>query len=396
MTSRPPALAGLPLLEDLPPLKGKKVLVRTDFNAPLTKGPDGTVRVADTYRITSALPTLRWLLDQGAHVTACSHLGRPANDSYDERYVMTPIRRVLDELCPQVTLLENLRFSAGEAANDPAFVSDLMDSFDAYVNEAFGVSHRAHGSVVGPPASLPSAAGRELAHEVEILGGLFHKPARPFVAVVGGAKVADKLGVLEALAPQVDTLAIGGAMAYTFLVAAGHKVGNSLVDESHLDQCRRLLDAGVKILLPSDSVALPSEQPFGAGEDGAGAMAATTFDDDIAEGFVGLDIGAKSAKSFAAAIADAKTVLWNGPLGVVEDSRFVAGTRTVAQAVADCGGFTVVGGGDSVSAIEHLGLGEKINFLSTGGGAALEFMEFGDLPGLKALRNAPNAPKGTR
>lgn len=370
------------------------MLVRADFNVPLRALSDGTMAVDDPYRINASLPTLRFLLDSGAHVTAASHLGRPKDDSFDPQFCMDPVRAVLDDLCPEVDLLENLRFSKGETCNDPTFVAALIDGFDAYVNEAFGVSHRAHASVIGPPATLPSAAGRELAHEIEVLGGLLHAPARPFVAIVGGAKVADKIGILQALASTVDVLAIGGAMAYTFLAASGVRVGDSLVDRSRLDECVALLGSGVEVVLPCDSLALRTGAPYGAGCDESDPPLTCTG--DIPDGFVGLDIGPQSAARLNVALKGAATVLWNGPLGVVEDSRFASGTVTVARAVAACDGFTVVGGGDSVSAIEHLGLGSKISFLSTGGGAALEFMEYGDLPGLAALRSARNAPRGQR
>ncbi|HVX21656.1 MAG TPA: phosphoglycerate kinase [Acidimicrobiales bacterium] len=386
--TRPAPLRGLPLLEDLPPVAGRRVLVRVDFNVPLRRDPDGSRTVDDDFRIRAALPTLRWLLDQGAEVTACSHLGDPKGGP-DPALDMAPVRDRLQQLCPGVALLENLRFSPGEKANDPAFVDALVDGHDAYVNDAFGVAHRRHASVVGPPTRLPSAAGRRLAREVEVLGGLLGEPARPFVAVVGGAKVADKLGVLQALAAKVDVLAVGGAMAFTFLVAQGHDVGASLVDPDRVEDCRRLLQSGTRVLLPTDVVALEPCGTFGpAGRDGAAKVVGT----DLQPGWTGLDVGPATAETFAEAVAGARTVLWNGPLGVVEDDRFAGGTRRVAQAVADCPGFTVVGGGDSASALDHLGLSDKISFLSTGGGASLKLVECGDLPGLAALRGAVNAP----
>jgi phosphoglycerate kinase len=382
-TDRPEQLRGLPLLEDLPDVSGRRVLVRVDFNVPLEERA-GTPVVADDFRIRTALPTLRWLVDHGATVTACSHLGRPP-DAPDPRWDMAPVRAALDALLPGVTLLDNLRFYPGEKHNDPAFVDSLVEGQDAYVNEAFSVAHRAHASVVGPPRRLPSAAGRQLAREVEVLGGLLRDPVRPFVAVVGGAKVADKLGVLEALSTKVDLLAIGGAMAFTFLVAAGHDVGDSIVDRDHVEECRRLLSSGARLLLPTDVVAMDAGDPPGAQP--------KTVGQDIPEGWRGLDVGPDTAAAFAEAISTAGTVLWNGPLGVVEDERFAAGTRRVAEAVAACPGFTVVGGGDSVSALDHLGLSNRVGFLSTGGGASLELVEKGDLPGLAALRAASNAPR---
>ncbi len=381
----------LPVLEDLPDLDGRAVLVRADFNVPLAEDHDGERVVADDFRIRTALPTLRWLEEQGARVTVCSHLGRPEGRP-DPRWTMEPVRRRLGELCLGVSLGENLRFSPGEKANDPKFVDDLVRGFDCYVNEAFGVSHRAHASVVGPPARLPSAAGRRLAREVEILGLLLDSPARPFVAVVGGAKVADKLGVLEALARQVDVLAVGGAMAFTFLAAMGHEVGCSIVDVRRIEQCRKLLHSGATVLLPTDVVALEPGGTFGP--EATGPRGDTKIlGQELPDGWQGLDIGPETADAFAEAIGTAGTVLWNGPLGVVEDERFAAGTRRVADAVATAPGFTVVGGGDSAKALEQLGLSERVDFLSTGGGASLEFVEHGDLPGLAALRSASNAPR---
>lgn len=399
--TQPALLRGLPLLEDLPPVEGRKILVRTDFNVPLAEDGAGGCVVADDFRIRMALPTLTWLQERGAAVTACSHLGRPSGKA-DPRWAMDPVRERLEALCPGVALTENLRFFPGEQANDPAFVAQLIDGFDGYVDEAFGVAHRCHASVVGPPAFLPSAAGRCLAREVEVLGRLLDEPARPFVAVVGGSKVADKLGVLRALAERVDVLALGGAMAYTFLAAMGHDVGDSLVDLDRIEDCRRLLACTeVTILLPLDSVALEPGAVFGEGApggcdgaDGDLPAAAKVVGRDMPVGWRGVDIGPETAASFATAIAAAGTVLWNGPLGVVEDERFATGTRQVAEAVAACPGFTVVGGGDSARALDHLGLADRIDFVSTGGGASLELVKLGDLPGLAALRGAPNAPGG--
>lgn len=288
--------------------------------------------------------------------------------------------------------MENLRFSPGEKHDDPAFVDELVRGQDAYVNEAFSASHRAHASIVGPPSRLPSAAGMELSREVEVLGGLRDTPVPPFVAVVGGAKVADKLGVLGALAERVDVLAVGGAMAFTFLAASGHRVGASIVDEAHLDACARLLSSGATIILPTDVVALTPDGTLDTSGEGTGAGELALVAQDVPDGWRGCDIGPDTAAAFARAISGAATVLWNGPLGVVEDERFAGGTRTVAEAVASSQAFTVVGGGDSVSALDHLGLAGRIDFLSTGGGASLEFLEKGDLPGLAALRAAPNAP----
>jgi phosphoglycerate kinase len=384
----------IPVLEDLPSLKGKSVLLRADFNEPIVEDADGTRRVADDFRIRATLPTINWLIEHGARVTACSHLGRPKGKP-DPRYDMAPVRDRLNELVPGVELLENLRFDPGEEANTPEFVDRLISGHDVYVNDAFGSSHRAHASIVGPPARLPSAAGRLLAREAEVLTELLEEPNRPFVAIIGGAKVADKLGVLHALAQKVDTLIVGGGMSYTFLVAQGRKVADSLIDADHVKDCAELLEKhGTKIVLPTDLVALSpggqicvygdsQHQPTGTLE---------VFAGDIPDGWEGLDMGPNTRAADAAVIASAGTVLWNGPFGVFEDPRFSLGTRAIAEAVAACGGFTVVGGGDTVSAIDAYGVEESIDHVSSGGGASLEFIEFGDLPGLAALRNASNNP----
>jgi len=388
-------LRGIPLLEDLPDLDGKRVLVRVDFNVPLHIGVRGKATVADDFRITAALPTLRWLQDEGAEVVAASHLGRPPG-APDPRWEMDPVRERLQVLCPGIGLTENLRFDPGEKANDPAFVQRLIRGFDAYVDEAFGAAHRAHASIVGPPQFLPSAAGLRFAKEVEVLGGLLENPPRPFVAVVGGAKVADKLDVLKVLATKVDTLVVGGGMAFTFLAARGQHVGSSLFDEAHLQECRELLGSGVQILLPTDTRALEPGGTFGPPSDGHGPRGSVkVIEGDLPDGWTGLDIGPDTAATFAEVVAGAGTVLWNGPLGAFEDRRFAGGTRIVAEAVAHSPGFTVVGGGDSVSALDELGLADKVDFVSTGGGASLSFIETeGHLPGVDALRQAPNAPRG--
>lgn len=384
-------MAGLPLLEDLPPLKGRKVLVRADFNVPLLwHGDDGVAEVADDFRIRSVLPTLEWLRAQGASVTACTHLGRPKG-KVDPRFDVAPVRSRLEELAPGVGLLENLRFDPGEESGDPRFVDKLVEGFDAYVNDAFGSSHRAHASIVGPPARLPSAAGRLLAREVEVLGGLLTGPERPFVAVVGGAKVADKLGVLRSLLEKVDTLIVGGGMSYTFLAAQGHPVGRSLLDRGSLEDCRKMVDdARARLVLPRDLVALGSGGAVGQGKDGTGEAAVVSL--DVPDDAEGVDIGPKTREEFAQVLKGARTVFWNGPVGAFEDDRFDAGTRAVAEALVGSGAFTVVGGGDTVSALDKFGLAEQVSFVSTGGGASLELLEHGDLPGLQALREAANAP----
>ncbi|CAA9217800.1 MAG: Phosphoglycerate kinase [uncultured Acidimicrobiales bacterium] len=383
----------LPLLEDLPPLDGRRVLVRADFNVPLRAVPPegeavGTRRITDDLRIQAALPTLRWLQDQGASVTACTHLGRPKGKP-DERYSLQPVRERLAELAPGVELLENLRFDAGEEANDPAFVARLVEGMDAYVDDAFGAAHRAHASIVGPPLTLPSAAGRLLAREVEVLGGLREDPRRPFVAILGGAKVSDKLGVIQALLGVADRVVVGGGMCFTFLAARGHRTGSSLLEADQVDTCRALLEEhGERIVVPHDLTALG---PGGAiGDPGAGGEV-RQIGADVPDGWMGLDIGPGTAGAFIDVIDEARTVLWNGPMGVFEDPRFAAGTRAVAEAVAGARAFTVVGGGDSAAAVAQLGLAADIDHVSTGGGASLELLEQGDLPGLAALRAAPNA-----
>ena len=388
MAERPAALRGLPLLEDLGPLEGKRVLVRTDFNVPVEDTPQGRV-IRDDLRIRATVPTLEWLVAEGAEVVCASHMGRPKGE-VNPKYSLDVVADRVAELVPGVSVMENLRFDPREEANDPTLVAELVDQFDAYVNDAFGASHRAHASVVGPPQFLPSAAGRLLAREVEVLGGVLLEPQRPFVAIVGGAKVADKLGVMAALSTKADVIIVGGGMAFTFLAAQGRGVGGSLLDASRIEECRTLLQGPAEILLPSDVVALSPGSAFGPGEtDGTVEL----FDGDLPEGWMGLDVGPASAAVFSAAIMSAGTVLWNGPMGVFEDARFATGTRAIGDAVAATPGVSVVGGGDSARAVEDFGLAAEIDFLSTGGGASLEFLEFGDLPALEALRHAPNAPE---
>ncbi len=379
-----PWRAQLPSLEDLGPLEGRSVLVRVDFNVPLTAGPGPGVdpEIADDLRIRAALPTLRWLRRQGAAVTACTHLGRPKG-SPDSRCSVEPVRRRLAELAPGVELLENLRFDPGEAANDPVFVERLVAGRDAYVNDAFGASHRAHASIVGPPRRLPSAAGRLLAREVEVLGGLRDSPRRPFVAVLGGAKVSDKLGVIDALLQMVDSLVIGGAMCFTFLKARGHRVGSSLCEDSMVERCRELLGGDKPIHLPHDLTALG---PGGVPGDPDAGGEVRQVGADVPDGWMGADIGPGSAAQFGDVIHEAGTVFWNGPMGVFEDPRFGGGTGAVAAAMAETRAFTVVGGGDSAAAARHYGVDRDMDHVSTGGGASLELIEKGDLPGLAALR----------
>ena len=370
--------ARIPTLEDLGDVTGRRVLVRTDFNVPLEERA-GSQFVVDDFRIRAALPTISWLLERGAQVVCASHLGRPKGQPVD-RYSMDPVRDRLAELAPGVELLENLRFSPGEEANDDAFGATLLEGIDFYVNDAFGASHRAHASIVGPPKSLPSAMGRLLQQEVEVLTGLRDKPKRPFVAVLGGAKISDKLGVVEALLAVVDQLVIGGAMCFTFFAAQGKPIGDSLFEPDMVDTCRRILEtAGDKIVLPDDMV----------GVDAAGEFA--TFGTRLPEGSKGFDIGPGSAAAFSDVVMDARMVFWNGPMGMFEDERFAGGTRTVAEAMAETKAFTVVGGGDSAAALAQFRLDDEVDHVSTGGGASLELLELGDLPGLAALRGAPNA-----
>jgi phosphoglycerate kinase len=367
----------LPTLEDLPPLEGKRVLLRADFNVPLRDG-----EIADDLRIRAALPTIRWLQEHGATIVACTHLGRPKGRP-DPRYSVAPVRDRLAELAPGVELLENLRYDPGEEGNDPAFVARLVDGFDAYVNDAFGASHRAHASIVGPPQVLPSAAGRLLAKEVDVLLGLRTNPRRPFVAILGGSKVSDKLKVIEALLEVADELLIGGGMCFTFLAARGNGTGASLLEEDMVATCRALLDQhGARLVLPTDITVLgPGGKLMDPEAGGDVRQVGTT----VPEGWMGVDIGPGTAADFGDRIAEARTVFWNGPMGVFEDPRFAAGTRAVAQAVADTAGFTVVGGGDSAAALAQFGLDDEVDHVSTGGGAALELLEHGDLPGLAAL-----------
>lgn len=367
----------IPTLADLGDVRGKRVLVRTDFNVPMDDGV-----ITDDFRIRAALPTINWLTERGATVVTASHLGRPKGQP-NPKYSMDAVRARLAELAPGVELLENLRFDAGEEANDPAFVATLVDGIDAYVDDAFGACHRAHASIVGPPRTLPSAMGLLLQNEVEVLLGLRQNPKHPFVAVLGGSKISDKLGVVEALLQTVDSLVIGGAMCFTFLAAQGYSIGDSLFEPDQVDTCARLLaesaSSGKTIHLPDDLVGLDAKGEF------------ATFGRSLPPGAKGFDIGPGSAAAFSDVIMEARTVFWNGPMGMFEDPRFEAGTRTVAQAMADTKAFTVVGGGDSAAALAQFRLDDEVDHVSTGGGASLELLELGDLPGLAALREAPNA-----
>ena len=371
----------VPRLEDLGDLSGKSVLVRADFNVPISDG-----HITDDLRIRAAVPTLRYLLAAGASVTACTHLGRPKGEP-NPAYSVEPMRAKLAEWLPEVILLDNLRFDPGETANDPAFVQALIEGHDAYVNDAFGASHRAHASIVGPPQFLPSAAGRLLHREVEVLGGMNDRPRRPFVAVMGGSKVSDKLAVIEALLEHVDSLIVGGGMCFTFLKAKGHNIGSSLCEDDMVETCKALLDGPKTIHLPYDITAMGPDGRLFEPEAGGDIRQIGV---EIPDGWMGVDIGPGSAAQFGDVIHQAGTVLWNGPMGVFEDPRFAGGTGAVAQAMADTKAFTIVGGGDSAAAAKQFKVDRDMDHVSTGGGASLELIEKGDLPGLEALRGAPN------
>ena len=370
-------MSELPKLEDLGDISGKRVLVRTDFNVPLDNGI-----IRDDLRIREAIPTLKYLVDNGAEVTACTHLGRPKG-KFEEKYSLDPIRVRLNEILPGIKLLDNLRFNSGEEANDPQFIEQLIAGQDIYVNDAFGASHRSHASITGPPQLLPSAAGRLLQNEVEILLKVRNKPKRPFVAILGGSKVSDKLGVIDALVQVVDKLLIGGGMCFTFLKAQGQQVGSSLLEEGQIDYCKELLASGAPIILPHDFTAMDSNGKIG---DPAVGGTVRQMGNNIPDGWSGLDIGPGSAALFGDIIQESKTVLWNGPMGVFEDTRFSAGTKHVAQSMAENkASFTVIGGGDSAAAAKEFKFDTEIDHVSTGGGASLELIEKGTLPGIDAL-----------
>lgn len=370
-------MSELPKLEDLGDISGKRVLVRTDFNVPLDNGI-----IRDDLRIREAIPTLKYLVDNGAEVTACTHLGRPKG-KFEEKYSLDPIRVRLNQILPGIKLLDNLRFNSGEEANDPQFIEQLIAGQDIYVNDAFGASHRSHASITGPPQLLPSAAGRLLQNEVEILLKVRNKPKRPFVAILGGSKVSDKLGVIDALVQVVDKLLIGGGMCFTFLKAQGQQVGSSLLEEGQIDYCKELLASGAPIILPHDFTAMDSDGKIG---DPAVGGTVRQMGNNIPDGWSGLDIGPGSAALFGDIIQESKTVLWNGPMGVFEDTRFSAGTKHVAQSMAENkASFTVIGGGDSAAAAKEFKFDTEIDHVSTGGGASLELIEKGTLPGIDAL-----------
>jgi phosphoglycerate kinase len=396
---RSPLLEGVPTLDDLD-ASGRRIFVRADLNVPLRDG-----EVADDLRIQSSLPTIRRLREQGARIVVASHLGRPEGEP-DEATSMAPVGHRLAELLGapveiardvvgpdaraksagladgEVLLVENLRWDPGETAGDDAYADALASLAEVYVDDAFGAAHRAHASITGVPARLEGYAGELLARELEVLGALLADPPRPYVAVLGGAKVSDKLTVLENLLTRVDAICVGGAMAFTFLVAEGHDVGASRVEADRVDDVRTLVararERGVDVHLPTDVVV--------AEEFAEDAPAWTVASEAMPAGAMGLDVGPETAGVYARSVAGAGSVFWNGPMGVFEWSAFAEGTRTVAQAVADAPGFTVVGGGDSAAAIRALGLDDRVDHVSTGGGASLELLEGKDLPGVAALR----------
>ncbi len=390
----------LPSLDSLP-VAGKRVLVRADLNVPLADGPDGK-EVADDTRLRSSLPTIRALIDRKATVIVCSHLGRPGGER-NPKYSLAPVATALSKLLrmkvrltssptgpadeldglgpDEIGLLENLRYDPGEEANDKRFAARLAALADAYVDDAFGAVHRAHASVVGVAEQLPSAAGLLLQKEVDVLSRLVESPDRPFVLVLGGAKVSDKIGVVANFLRRADAILIGGAMANTFLAARGEKVGISRIEPDRLGEVRRTLasaaKAGVEVVLPSDVVVA---EAFDEHAEPTVVSVNAIPDDRMA-----LDIGPATAARFGAWVGRAATVLWNGPMGVFEWESFSNGTRDVAKAVASSKAFTVVGGGDSAAALAAFGLEDDVSHLSTGGGASLEFLEGRELPGLKAL-----------
>ena len=397
----------LPSIDDLDVI-GKRVLVRCDLNVPMEDG-----RITDDMRIRAALPTLEALLQKGARLAVCSHLGRPKGTVVEELR-LAPVGQHLAQLLGRpvesldvivgheakaaamspadVILLENLRFDPGEEKNAPSFADQLAELAAAYVNDAFGAAHRAHASTVGVAERLPAAAGLLLQEEVTKLEAVLHGAAHPFVAVLGGAKVSDKLAVIGNLLKRVDAICIGGAMAFTLLVAQGHEVGRSLVEEDRVEEVKGILEQakakGVAIHLPSDVVA--------ADEPDAGSPHETVLLEDIGSR-MGVDIGPRSASEFAEVIVKAKTVLWNGPMGIFEMEPYAGGTKTVAEAVARAtknGSYTVVGGGDSAAALKELGLTEAVSHLSTGGGASLELLEGRELPGVAVLRGQDSRRDG--
>lgn len=382
-------------------VQGKKVLVRVDFNVPL----DSEGRITDQTRLKAALPTIRYLIEQQAAVILMSHLGRPKGVDESLRLdvvaealselLVKPVKKANDCIGPEVEsmvnalqpgevlLLENLRFYKEETANDPEFAKKLAALADVYVNDAFGAAHRAHASTEGVAHYLPAVAGFLLAKEIETIGGALNNPERPFVAILGGAKVEDKIGVIRNLLDKVDTLLVGGGMAYTFLKAKGYEIGRSLLDAERVELAAELMaDAekrGVKFLLPVDIVVAD------AFSNDANTQVVPA--DAIPADWEGLDIGPQTRELYANEIMAAKTVIWNGPVGVFEMPKFAEGTRHIAEAVANCPGMTIIGGGDSAAAVQQFGLADKMDHISTGGGASLEFIEGKVLPGVAVLED---------
>ena len=382
-------------------VKGKKVLCRCDFNVPQDKA---TGAITDDKRIVAALPTLKYLLEQGAAVIACSHLGKPKGE-WKESLTLAPVAKRLSELLGQevifakdiigedarakaaalqpgqIMLLENPRFDKGEEANDPEFAKALASLADVYVSDAFGTVHRAHASTAGVAAYLPAVSGFLIQKELEIMGGALANPKRPLVAILGGAKVSSKIGVINNLLDIADTIIIGGGMAYTFVKAMGGTVGTSLLEEDRLDYCKEMMDKakakGVKFLLPVDTLC--------AAEFSADAKPELVDTMAIPDDRMGMDIGPKTIELFSDAVKDAGTVIWNGPMGVFEFPAFAEGTRAMAKALAESRAITIVGGGDSAAAVAQLGYADKMTHISTGGGASLEFLEGKELPGVACL-----------
>ena len=382
---------------------GKKVLVRCDFNVPIDSQ---TGKITDNRRIRAAIPTIQYLLDNNAKVILCSHLGRPKGE-VNPKYSLKPVAEELSKLLGKevklakdvigpdaekltsnmknqdVVLLENVRFHKEEEKNDPEFAKKLASFAEIYVNDAFGTAHRAHSSTAGVADYLPAVSGFLIEKELEFLGKALENPERPFVAILGGAKVSDKIGVIENLLEKVDTLIIGGGMADTFYKALGHDIGTSICEEDKIDLAKTILEKAkqknVKLLLPLDNHV--SSEYSNDGEDNF------VDKEEIPDGFMGLDIGPKTIEAFKEAIKTAKTVLWNGPLGVTEFPKFAEGTRAIANALAQSQAVTIIGGGDSAAAIEKMGLADKMTHISTGGGASLEFLEGKVLPGIDCLND---------
>lgn len=382
---------------------GKRVLARVDFNVP----QDEHGHITDDTRITAALPTINYLIEHGAKTILVSHLGRPKGVT--PKYTLEPVAARLEELIGKpvelldddigvevrdavdqmkngdVVLLENVRFYPEEEKDDPEFARKLASLAEVYVNDAFGTAHRAHASTEGVAHYLPGVAGFLMRKELDYLGGALTEPNRPFVAILGGAKVKDKIGVIRSLLAKVDTLIIGGGMAYTFLHAKGLEIGKSLLDASNIEFCKEILaESGGKILLPQD-VVVTNANPFEVGEGPCETKIVSVG--EIPADWEGADIGPKTIAEFSAAIKGAGTVVWNGPMGIFEFAKFANGTRAIAEALANSGAITIIGGGDSAAAVQRMGFGDKMTHISTGGGASLEFLEGKALPGVIALQD---------